>query len=800
MHYLENELRNLIQNDPEIFNFIESVTLDGLWYWDLTQPEHEWMNAKFWQILGYSAEEKQHSPSEWQDMIDADDLAIANDNFAKHCQDPNHAYDQVVKYTHKQGHTVWIRCFGRAIRDGQGQPIRMLGVHQDISQFKQAEVRLQRQQQMLEQMSALGRIGAWEVDLVKQKLYWSSMTKQIHEVSEDYQPTLAPAIKFYKKGYSRKTIEKLVNASMKTGKEFSAELPLITAKGNEIWIATRGRTELSNGQCVRIFGSIQDITEKKAAENALIEAKEAAESGDRSKSEFLATMSHEIRTPLNGVLGMLHLLEQSGLNEQQTNHLKLARNSASTLLNTINDILDFSKLDANKVALEGRTINLIEYLEEFAQTVAIRANDKGIELILDVSLVEHPVVLTDPYRLRQILDNLVSNAIKFTHRGSVSLYCETKLVNHSVLLTVDVVDTGIGIEQQQQQHLFKHFSQVDSSTTRKYGGSGLGLVIARKLCQLMGGDISLESEPGAGSTFTFYITTQLQADAQSIESQAPLGEKCIATLGVSTTQKEVIANYVEKWGGSADKVVELALQIEQLDDALQQVSQQQIILVDHDFFNHHKTLISQLISASKNSVHWLLIEPLATQAAKSSYHQLGFKDCVSKPICPSELFNKLKIQTDVTSENSPATGPAQQTEVPAKQNSHQQQVLLVEDNFINTEVAKGILEHLGMSVITAVNGQECIEILAQEQAHNIGLIFMDCQMPVVDGYQATQMIRNGEASEQFKQIPIVAMTANSLKGDKEKCLAAGMDDYLSKPISPDKVAEKLRTWLPNKAE
>ncbi|WP_016954526.1 PAS domain-containing hybrid sensor histidine kinase/response regulator [Catenovulum agarivorans] len=803
MHYLENELRTLIQQDPEIFKFVESVALDGLWYWDLTQPEHEWMNERFWQILGYAPEDKRHLASEWQDIINPDDLVVATDNFYKHCENPKHPYDQIVRYTHKQGHTVWIRCYGKAIRDEQGQPIRMLGVHQDVTSFKSVESKLQRQQQMLEQMSELGRIGAWEVDLVNQKLYWSSMTKQIHEVAADYQPNIDTAVTFYKAGHARATIEKLVNKSIKTGQPYSAELPLITAKGREIWIATRGRTEMFEGECVRIFGSIQDISDKKSAEKALIEAKEAAESGDKSKSEFLATMSHEIRTPLNGVLGMLHLLEQSGLNTQQTKHLKLARNSASTLLNTINDILDFSKLDANKVTLEGQKINLVEYLEEFAQTVAIRANDKGIELILDVSAVEHPVIITDPYRLRQILDNLVSNAIKFTHRGSISLYCETKQVHQSVLLSIDVADTGIGIDKEQQKNLFKHFSQVDSSTTRKYGGTGLGLVIARKLCQLMGGDISLTSEPGAGTTFSFCINTQLLANEQPTTSDDPIGEKRIGTIGISPTQKEVITNYVVKWGGNEALVADILLDLQQHELAHQQVITQQIVLIDHALYHNNSAFINQLIQTTKENVHWLLIEPVAMQAPKAKYHKIGFKNCISKPICPSELFNKLNIQC----EDNPAESDEQTTKItasneeqPATTNKNKQHVLLVEDNFINTEVAKGILQHLGMSVITAVNGQECIEILAQEQAHNISLIFMDCQMPIVDGYQATQMIRNGEASEQFKQIPIIAMTANSLKGDKEKCLAAGMDDYLSKPISPDKVAEKLRIWLPNKTQ
>ncbi|MBW2467360.1 MAG: response regulator, partial [Deltaproteobacteria bacterium] len=508
--------------------FLQDGSLDGLWYWDLENLENEWMNPRFWTLLGYDPQEKKHLASEWQDLIYSEDLQVALDNFHKHCSNPNHPYDQVVRYRHKNGSTVWIRCRGIVIRDETGKPIRMLGAHTDLTPLKQAEEELQM-------------------------------------------------------------------------------------------------------------------------------AKDAAESATLAKSEFLANMSHEIRTPMNAIIGMTHLTQQTELTAKQRDYLNKIHSSANMLLRVINDILDFSKIEAGKLKMEVVDFSLKNVMDNLASMIAVKAQEKGLKILFPIADDVPLFLVGDPLRLSQVLINLTTNAIKFTESGEVvvSVDCE-KITPDWVFLRFCVTDTGIGLTEDQQTRLFKAFDQADTSTTRQYGGTGLGLSISKKLVEMMGGEISVESKPGQGSTFTI-------------------------TIGFGLSQKEKIKDEVP-------------------------------------------------------------VKPLS-----------------------AAIEEKDKLQG--------------------------LRILLVEDNKINQLVAQELLKVVGIVVEIANNGREAVDKVRTDTFDGV---LMDIQMPEMDGFEATIAIRN---MADKKNLPIIAMTAHAMVGDREKSIAAGMNDHITKPIEPDELYSALLKWI-----
>lgn len=781
----------------------------------------EWLNRAFVDLSGYCLHEVRGRPLVAifrQHDTDTDLVVSLNE-----CIDQKTPFHSAFKNTHKSGREYWVdlRCDPISGDDGGIRGFMVFG--QDITQSKIAEAQFARQQQMLESMSRHGRIGAWEIDVREDTVNWSKMTRWIHEVPEDFELDLETMIDFYKEGDSREAITRAINAGIENSIPWNVELPIITDRGRELWVNSTGQAHFENGECVRLYGSFQDVDGRVKIREQLLQAKEEAESAVRHKGEFLASMSHEIRTPMNGVLGMLNLLLRGELSESQKNYAQLAKSSAESLLTLINDILDFSKIEAGKLMMETIDFNLPEMISEFSQTIAHRAQERGVELIVDLSELTISRVQGDAGRLRQVLTNLVGNAIKFTSEGQVTIRAGgRRLPGEKYELHCSVVDSGIGIPKDKLSSLFESFTQVDASTTRRYGGTGLGLAIVNKLTALMDGSVTVTSVEGEGSCFKFIVTLGA-LEEENAEQHSPRFDNTHVLLGMKNPiHAEVLKTQLEQWGCVVTLITSVDQALQVMDDGVDAV------LVDKGLpgklaqellravRSHHvckKIYVGMLTDIIDDYGSSLPAGQRANTYIKKPVANDRLKDFLEKAKNYeglAEIEEQSPLQKGLLS--SPGLGTVSDAEIQSPEGGaalataqgstsgnewlENVRLLLVEDNQINQIVVVDLLEDVGLDCDVAGNGVEAINSMnSSPQEAPYDLIMMDCQMPEMDGFEATRSIRQGDAGERYESIPIIAMTANAMKGDEEKCRDVGMDDYISKPIDATVLENRLRYWL-----
>jgi PAS domain S-box-containing protein len=788
----EEEDRHLTESR---LNLALDASQMGAWDLDLVH-DRAWRSLRHDRVFGYQTLLAEWGFEIFLKHVLPEDLEDVKKNFAAAFETDQFKLDCRVRWPDQSIH--WIGAQGHVYRNEKGEPIRMMGLVTNIDERKQLEERFRTAVEAAPvAMAIVNAAGAFSLlNCQMEEMFGYERNELIGQQVEMLLPERFrvghPA---HRANYFASPItmtvgmEQKLYALRKDGSEFPVRVglsPLVTTKGQEV-----------------ICG-ITDMTDQVATLTAMREAKEAAESANLAKSSFLANMSHEIRTPMNGIIGMAQLLAQTELRSHQRDYLATIDESAHILLRLLNDILDFSKIEAGRLELECVDFHLSECVARASQMLVLRAAEKGLELACRVAPEIPDHLRGDPGRIQQVLVNLLGNAVKFTEAGEIYVNVNAESINHDkVRLHFSVKDTGIGIPKDKQDAIFRPFEQAESSTTRRFGGTGLGLTITRQLVEMMRGRIWIESDQGSGSTFHFtaeFGVSAVQRTHTSAELNS-LRDLPVLVVDDNLTNRRVLSELLQFWQMRPVLANSAAAARQSLQQAAEAQHPIRLILLDHhmpgeDGFEFAKSLLG---APKVESCPIIMISSESSPLDAERCQKYGIDRFMSKPVIASELLNEVLRQFGSYAACQPV-----ETATLSTPKTEPRRVLLVDDNEINRRVALGLLRSRGHQVVMAENGQEAFDQYARQQ---FDLILMDMQMPVMDGYQATTLIRQREL-DTAEHIPIVAMTAEALKGDRERCLAAGMDDYITKPIDPAELyraverfpAGCLTTDAPNAAE
>ena len=688
------------------------------------------------------------------------------------------------KETWPDGHVTWASTTKMPLRDANEKIIGTFGVSRDITQRKRAEKALRDSQEQFRQLAEnihevffIGEPGLSGLTYLSPTYeeVWGRPCQEVYDRADAWIETVHPedrdrAVSLFTRAYR--------------GERADAEYRIVRSDGSVRSIRTRAFPVLdAEGRFCRLVGIAEDVTDTKREEAAILAAKEAAEAANRAKSNFLAAMSHEIRTPMNAIVGMTDLVLDTDLSRQQRDDLNTIKASADFLLNIINDILDFSKIEARKLDLESIVFSLKDSMDAAVKSLGARAAEKNLELVCRYERDVPAAVRGDPRRLRQVLVNLVGNAVKFAEHGEVVVHvAKLSETAKDVQLHFSVSDTGIGIPREKQKAIFEAFTQADASSTRRFGGTGLGLTISSQLVEMMGGRIWVESELGKGSTFHFEV--RLGTAEPVTKRVAPVDTACLQNMPVlvvddNAINRRILAEMMSRWGMSptltAGAVAALAL----MQEAQAAGRPFPLVIVDAQMPGTEGFSLAERIKLDLRLAGAIIM--MLTSGGQpgdaARCLELGVSAYLTKPISESDL---LRAALQVLGKGEPVAGQAQLiTRHSLAEGRKRLRVLVAEDNAVSQLLTKRLVEKQGHSAVLVASGREALEAV---ERGTFDLVLMDVQMPDVDGLEVAAAIRRRERNT-GAHLPIIAMTAGAMQGDKERCLEAGMDAYVSKPVN-----------------
>jgi PAS domain S-box-containing protein len=796
----EKEAEARERESVELVKKIIATVPDILYIYDFNLQRNLYRNRELTHLLGYTAEEVHAMGGFVDGLVHPEDRERVREHRGKcRAAQPGAVMELEFRARREDGEWRWFKSRDLVFAvDASGTATQILGTTQDITDAHRLEV-LRQQEQRWQLALAANNDGIFDWNGYTSEVFYSGRWKEmlgyspdeITNTTREWTSRLHPAD-------AAQVKEQLARYLARMAPQYETEFRLRAKDGSYRWILSRARAEWDEaGRPVRLVGSHHDITERKEAEllarmqaDELAKAKERAEAAVDARGAFLATMSHEIRTPMNGVIGMISLLMDTPLAPDQQEFVETIRSSGEALLTIINDILDFSKIEAGRLELESTEFDPWTVIEDTVDTIAESAHRKGLELLLPIDPAVPSTVLGDAGRLRQVLLNLLGNAVKFTDQGEVSVRAQVLSQERAeVELRFEVSDTGIGIAEQVRTRIFNAFTQADASTTRRFGGTGLGLAICRQLVELMGGRIGVESELGKGSTFWFTAKFTLPDEARVRPPQAVLQGKKILAVDDNETNRQVLQRQIERAGARVCVARDGFHALELLLGATKSGHPFDLAILDLQMPLMDGLMLSRAIRSQEEyrALPLVLLTSISGRERALDLVNGVFGARLTKPVRYGLLIETLSRLLDPG-----AASPSHRVEAPAESwrpGLSAIRALLVEDNPVNQKVIALMLQRLGYRVDVAASGREAVESFRRSPYR---LIIMDCQMPEMDGMEAARIIRQSEGGG---SAVIIALTANAMVGERDKCIAAGMDDYLSKPVNPAQLGKKLEEWL-----